>query len=155
MTEPIRGSDDRDPPYGWVMVGVVFALSTLSFGALGSISVFLKPLGEEFGWGRGETAFGYTAIAFSSALFGIFWGQIADRYGTRWFGVVATLVMSLSLFLLAGQKTIVEFYAFYFLFGALGTAMLSSPLFANVGFWFRRNPGLALGITASLCPSPS
>jgi len=27
--------------------------------------------------------------------------------------------------------------------------MASTPLFANVGFWFRHNPGLALGITAS------
>ena len=149
MSEPQPDPDDRDPPYGWVMVAVVFTLSTLSFGALGSVSVFLKPLAEEFGWGRGETAFGYTAIAFSSALFGILWGQVADRYGTRWFGVVASLVMTVSLLLLAGQETIVEFYAFYFLFGAFGNAMLSAPLFANVGFWFRKHPGLALGITAS------
>jgi MFS family permease len=104
---------------------------------------------RQFGWGRGETAFGYTAIAFSSALFGIFWGYVADRFGTRWFGVVAAVVMSISLYLLSGQQTIFEFYAFYFLFGAFGTAMVSSPLFANVGFWFRKNPGLALGITAS------
>ncbi|MEM8768943.1 MAG: MFS transporter, partial [Pseudomonadota bacterium] len=149
MTDAQPTVDDRDPPYGWVMVAVVFTLSTLSFGALGSVSVFLKPLAEEFGWGRGETAFGYTAIAFSSALFGILWGQVADRYGTRWFGVIASLAMTISLLLLAGQETIVEFYAFYFLFGAFGNAMLSAPLFANVGFWFRRSPGLALGITAS------
>ena len=25
---------------------------------------------------------------------------------------------------------------------------LTSPLYANVGFWFRQQPGLALGITA-------
>jgi hypothetical protein len=56
---------DRDPIYGWVMVFAVFILSALSFGALGSISVFLKPLSAEFGWSRGETAFGYTVISFS------------------------------------------------------------------------------------------
>lgn len=142
-------SDERDPPYGWLMVFVVFTLSTLSFGALGAISVFLKPLASEFGWGRGETAFGYTAIAFSSALFGVFWGYVADRYGTRWFGIIAALAMSASLLLLSGQRSIIEFYAFYFLFGAFGNAMLSAPLFANVGFWFRHRPGLALGVTAS------
>jgi predicted MFS family arabinose efflux permease len=27
--------------------------------------------------------------------------------------------------------------------------MVTAPLFANVGFWFRKNPGLALGITAA------
>jgi predicted MFS family arabinose efflux permease len=35
------------------------------------------------------------------------------------------------------------------LFGAFGTAMVTTPLYANVGFWFRVNPGLALGITAA------
>ncbi|MCZ6619248.1 MAG: MFS transporter, partial [Gammaproteobacteria bacterium] len=33
--------------------------------------------------------------------------------------------------------------------GALGTSLVSSPLFANVGFWFLHNPGFAIGITAA------
>ena len=139
----------KDPGYGWVMVAVAFTLSALSFGSLAAISVFLKPLSEEFGWGRGETSLGYTAIAFSSALLAVLWGYIADRFGTRWFGVVAAFVMTFSLLMLSEQTSIYEFYAFYFLFGAFGNAMVSSPLFANVGFWFKSNPGLALGITAA------
>ena len=142
-------STERDPAYGWLMVFVVFTLSGLSFGALGAISVFLKPLSAEFGWGRAETSLGYTAIAFSSALFGVLWGFVADKYGSRWFGVVAAITMSLCLFMLSVQTNIFQFYAFYFLFGAFGNAMASTPLFANVGFWFRHNPGLALGLTAS------
>ena len=149
MTSLSTDDNERDPAYGWLMVFVVFMLSGLSFGALGAISVFLKPLSEEFGWGRAETSLGYTAIAFSSALFGILWGYIADRYGSRWFGVVAALAMSFSLYMLSEQTSIYQFYGFYFLFGAVGNAMASSPLFANVAFWFRRNPGLALGLTAS------
>jgi MFS family permease len=140
---------EKDPAYGWLMVFIAFVLSALSFGALGSISVFLKPLAAEFGWGRGDISLAYTATAFSSALFGILWGIVADRFGTRWFGIVGALVMALALFLLSAQSSLAEFYAFYFLFGAVGHAMVTSPLFANVGFWFRRNPGLALGITAS------
>lgn len=140
---------DRDPTYGWVMVFVVFVLSALSFGALGAISVFLKPLSMEFGWGRAEISLGYTAIAFSSALFGVLWGYMADRYGSRWFGVVGSLMMALSLFLLSGLTNLFQFYVFYFMFGAFGNALVTTPLFANVGFWFRLNPGLALGITAA------
>ena len=140
---------DRDPAYAWVMVACVFILSALSFGSLASISVFLKPLSLEFGWTRGQTSFGYTVISFSSAVFGVFWGYIADKYGTRWFGIVAAIMMSLSLFLLSKQTSIYHFYGFYFLFGAFGNAMVTSPLFANVGFWFKKNPGLALGITAA------
>ena len=149
MTATSPQHAERDPVYGWVMVFVVFTLSGLSFGALGSISVFLKPLAAEFGWGRAETSLGYTAIALSSALFGVLWGYIADRFGTRWFGVIGALAMALSLFLLSGLNNLFQFYAFYFLFGAFGNALVSTPLFANVGFWFRQNPGLALGVTAS------
>ena len=140
---------DKDPNYAWVMVACVFILSALSFGTLASISVFLKPLALEFGWSRGQTSLSYTVISFSSAVFGVFWGYIADKYGTRWFGIVAAIMMSLSLFLLSKQTNIYHFYGFYFLFGAFGNAMVTSPLFANVGFWFRNNPGLALGITAA------
>ncbi|MCH2354930.1 MAG: MFS transporter, partial [Pseudomonadales bacterium] len=126
---------DRDPLYGWIMVGVVFILSALAFGALGSISVFLKPLATEFSWTRAETSLGYTAIALSSALFGVAWGFVADRFGTRWFGVIAALVMTASLYMLSKQTSIVHFYAFYFIFGAFGNALVGSPLFANVAYW--------------------
>ena len=139
----------KDPAYGWVMVFAVFTLSALAFGTLGSVSVFLKPLSTEFGWTRGETSLGYTVISFSSAIFGILWGYIADKYGTRYFGFIAAIAMAASLFALSGQQSIYQFYGLYFLFGAFGNAMVTSPLFANVGFWFTHKPGLALGVTAS------
>jgi MFS family permease len=131
------------------MVFIVFTLSVLAFGSLGAISVFLKPLTLEFGWSRAETSLGYTVIALSTAVFGILWGFIADKYGTRWFGVFAAIAMSSSLFLLSKQSSLVHFYSIYFVFGAFGTALATSPLFANVSFWFRHNPGLAIGITAA------
>ena len=131
------------------MVFVVFTLSVLAFGSLGAISVFLKPLTLEFGWSRAETSLGYTVIALSTAVFGVFWGVIADKYGTRWFGVVAAIAMSTSLFLLSNQTSLLQFYSIYFVFGAFGAALATAPLFANVSFWFRHNPGLAIGITAA------
>jgi MFS family permease len=144
--DPVTG---KDPLYGWVMVAVVFLLSGLAFGTAGAISVFLKPLSAEFGWGRSDAALGYTTLAMSSAVFGVWWGYVADRWGTRYFGIVAALAMPLALYLLSVQTDLWQFYAFYFLFGALGTSMVSSPLFANVGFWFFNKPGLAIGITAA------
>lgn len=144
--DPLTG---KDPLYGWIMVAVVFLLSGMAFGTAGALSVFLKPLSAEFGWGRSETALGYTTLAMSSAVFGVCWGYVADRWGTRYFGIVAALVMPLALYLLSVQTSLWQFYAFYFLFGALGTAMVSSPLFANVAFWFLNKPGLAIGITAA------
>ena len=51
-------------------------------------------------------------------------------------------------FALSQQESILQFYGLYFLFGAFGNAMVTSPLFANVGFGLRTSR-LALGITAS------
>ena len=140
---------DRDINYGWVMVLVVFVLSGLAFGSMASISVFLKPVSLEFGWSRGQTSFAYSIASFASAAFGVIWGQVADKYGTRWFGFVGAICMSLVLFALSSLDSIFQFYLLYFLFGAMGSALLFSPLYANVGFWFRENPGLALGLAAS------
>ena len=139
----------KDINYGWVMVLVVFVLSGLAFGSMASISVFLKPVSLEFGWSRGQTSFAYTVASLASAVFGVLWGQVADKYGTRWFGFVGAICMSLVLFALSSLNSIAQFYALYFLFGAMGSALLFSPLYANVGFWFRENPGLALGLAAS------
>ena len=135
--------------YGWAMVLVVFTLSGLAFGSMASISVFLKPVSLEFGWSRGQTSFAYTIASFASAAFGVIWGQVADKYGTKWFGIAGAISMSLTLLALSSLDSIYQFYLLYFLFGALGSALLFSPLYANVGFWFRENPGLALGIAAS------
>lgn len=131
------------------MVAVVFTLSALAFGTLGSVAVFLKPLSAEFGWSRGATSLGYSAISFASAVFGVLWGVLADKYGTRWFGVASAAIMALALYLMSTQSSLTEFYSFYFLFGAFGTSMATTPLYANVAFWFRQNPGLALGIAAA------
>lgn len=140
---------DRDINYGWVMVLVVFVLSGLAFGSMASISVFLKPVSLEFGWSRGQTSFAYSIASFASAAFGVIWGQVADKYGTRWFGFAGAICMSLVLLALSSLDSIFQFYLLYFLFGAMGSALLFSPLYANVGFWFRENPGLALGLAAS------
>ena len=140
---------DRNLNYGWVMVVVVFVLSGLAFGSMASISVFLKPVSLEFGWSRGQTSFAYTVASFASAAFGVIWGQVADKYGTKWYGYIGAICMSLVLFALSSLDSIIQFYLLYFLFGAMGSALLFSPLYANVGFWFRENPGLALGLAAS------
>ena len=140
---------DKGINYGWVMVLVVFVLSGLAFGSMASISVFLMPVSLEFGWSRGQTSFAYTVASLSSAVFGVLWGQVADKYGTKWFGFVGAICMSLVLFALSSLDSIAQFYTFYFLFGAMGSALLFSPLYTNVGFWFKENPGLALGLAAS------
>ena len=135
--------------YGWVVVLSAFLLNMMAFGVLASVGVFIKPLANEFGWSRGGLSFGYTAITFSTAFAGLFWSYIADRFGTRWLVLFGSVTIGIPLLLLSKVETLTQFYLYYFLFGALGHATLSGPLYANVGTWFTKNVGLAIGVTVA------
>ena len=140
--------DVREQPYGWVMVAVTFLLSILTFGGLPAVAVFIKPLTLEFGWTRGETSLGYTAIAVSAAVAGLGFGVLADRIGTRVIAAIAAVGMGAAYLLQSGQSTLTEYYLAHILFGATGLAVVSGPMLIGIGFWFGRNKGLAIGIVA-------
>lgn len=139
-------SDDRASRNGWIMVFVGFSLTAMSFGGLGSISVFLKPLVAEFGWSRGSTALGYTIAALGAASFGVLWGFLADRNPTYRFAFMGALAVAVAMLLLSQTAELWQFYLTYFLFGAFGHGALVSPIWSNIGQWFTQNKGLALGV---------
>ncbi len=138
--------DDENGRYGWVMVFVGFTLMAMSFGALGAVGVFLKPIAADYGWSRASIALGYTTAALSAAAFGILWGFMADRRPTRRFMFMGVLAIGLATLLLSRTSAHWQFYLLYFLFGAFGHGALMSTIWANVGQWFVDNKGLALGI---------
>jgi MFS family permease len=131
------------------MVVVSFVIMGLQFGALVSISVFLKPLVAEFGWERGNTAFAYTAGTGAVGLGGIVMGWMADRFSTRPVVLFGAVMLGLSLLLLSYLETLWQLYLFYCILGGLGFAALNVPIITNVGQWFSRNKGLALGIVSA------
>ncbi|MCZ6496621.1 MAG: MFS transporter, partial [Alphaproteobacteria bacterium] len=135
--------------YGWVMVVVGSVLMGMGAGALISISAFLKPLIAEFGWLRGETSFGYMAGALAMGIGGIVMGHLADRYSTRRVVFGGLICLGVSLLLLSTQSALWQFYLFYSLMGGFGSSSLDVPLLANIGHWFNRNKGLAIGLATA------
>jgi MFS family permease len=103
----------------------------------------------EFGWLRAQTALGYTAGALAMGAGGILMGYLSDRFSIRSVVLAGVAFLGLSLVLLATQSSLTEFYLYYCLLGGLGAAALDVPLLANVGHWFERNKGLALGIATA------
>ena len=151
MTPP-RLSADSSPPeprYAWVMLAIGTVLIALNLGALSSLSVFLKPVSQEFGWPRGATALAYTSAAFTIGIAGVLWGRLADRYGTRTVVIVGAIAHPAALTLLAGTSSLPQFYAFYIALATLGVAAVNVPIIANVGLWFGRRKGTALGILSA------
>jgi MFS family permease len=135
--------------YGWVMVAVTPLFMALGAGALSSISVFLKPVTADLGWPRGDTAFAYLAGTMALGLGGIVMGYLADRISIRAVTAAGAFSLGAALLLLSRQRSLWEFYLYYCLLGGLGVGAFYAPLLANVGNWFERNKGLALGVTTA------
>ena len=138
-----------EPRYAWVMLVIGTVLLALNLGALSSLSVFLKPISQEFGWSRGATAFAYTSAAFTIGVAGVLWGRVADRFGTRVVVITGAIAQPMALTLLAGTASLPQFYAFYIILASLGVAAVNVPIIANVGLWFTRRKGTALGILSA------
>lgn len=133
--------------YGWVMVGVAAVVVGTGFGTLWSFPIFLKPLSEEFGWLRGETSFAYAIATFFIGAMGIVMGDLADRFSARPLVLMGAIVLGASQLLLGQIQSLWQLYTIYGVgVGGLAISAFYVPLVTNVGFWFERNKGLAIGI---------
>lgn len=138
-----------EPRYGWVMAALAPVFMGLGAGTLVSIAAFLVPISESFAWSRGHTALGYMVGSIAMGAGGIVMGYLADRWSTRRVVLLGALGLGGALLLLGRLGSLWEFYAFYCLLGGLGSAALDVPLMTNVGNWFSRNKGLAVGIATA------
>src|SRR5512132_381839 len=107
------------------MLAIGPVLVALNLGALSSLSVFLKPVSQEFGWPRGATALAYTIAALTIGVAGVGWGRLADRFGTRPVVLAGAAVQPIALWLLSGLHSLPAFYGFYILLGGLGFAAVN------------------------------
>src|SRR5690242_7036072 len=71
--------------YGWRVVLASCLGVMVGFGSLfvDTFSIFMKPLGAEFGWGREAISRGFGLAALSMAFCSPILGHLLDRYGPR------------------------------------------------------------------------
>lgn len=136
--------------YGWVVAVTVAALLAVASGARFLFGVVLKPVSEEFGWGRADLA---TAVTINVVLLSCFQpliGLAVDRWGSRrvlLLGLAATALMTVPLTV---ATRLWQVYLFYGVIAAVAFAA-TSPVntTALVSGWFGRRRGLALSIATS------
>ncbi|UUD63978.1 MFS transporter [Pseudomonas seleniipraecipitans] len=83
----------------WLMLGASLILA-LSLGTRHGFGLFLSPMSDDFGWGRGVFAF---AIALQNLIWGIaqpFTGALADRFGAQRAIIVGGLLYAVGLVLM-------------------------------------------------------
>ena len=85
--------------YGWWIVGASIVGMSTNPGQFvyGSMSLFIKPLGEEFGWDRGEVSFSLTLFTLTLALVFPVIGALVDRFGSRRVLIPSMLAVALCL----------------------------------------------------------
>lgn len=133
--------------YAWVVLAASCVMAGLAFGSLISVSVFLRPLEAEFGWDRSATSFAYSSGAFMAGVMGIGMGRLVDRISPRPLLVMGAVAIGAGHLLLSQLSAQWQLYALYaVLVGGIGGGSCLVPLVTNVGFWFQRNRGVAIGM---------
>ena len=132
--------------YGWAIVAASASATFTQVPMYGPvISVFVKPIGDELGWSRGEIALAFTGGTLVGLGLSALVGKQLDRYGARAAVIVAGMIIA---GVLVGLALMQEVWQFWLLFGSGRAAALAG---INLGTsvavvnWFVRKRGRAVG----------
>jgi len=129
--------------YGWYLVAASWATIFLA-GSI-AVSVFFKPMLEEFGWDRAKLSSVQSVAMIAFTILSPFLGRLIDRFGPRAM-MLASVVTQVLCRLFNGLATnIWHLYLARLLFGI--NAMPSTQVL--ISNWFIKKRGIALGIVAS------
>ena len=134
--------------YGWVIfssaVGISFSSRPLM--SVATLSVFLVPMTEEFGWSRGFFSGAVSLGGLCAVLMSPFAGRIIDRYGS---GVVLAIISTIAGICGIGLSLVTQQWMFYSLY-IPGRAVFAGPLelgtSTSISNWFIRRRPFALAL---------
>lgn len=136
--------------YGWWIAFVTLVIASISFGAVTSIPVLLKPLSNDWQAGASTIALIHTSAMFGAGAGSLLLGRMLDRFGFFGISVVAALATATGLIAAARAEDLLTLHLAYgLLVGGIGQGAFFSPLAAAVSQWFDRHRALAIAIAAS------
>jgi MFS family permease len=132
--------------YGWVITGLSAVANTLAWSVRSTFALFYVALLQEFGWGRAETALGYSL---SWLLFSPLAGRLNDRFGPQVLVPVGGLLLAAGLALTGRAQALWHYYLAFGVLVAAGIACIMMPAAAVISHWFIRSRGAAMGIISA------
>ncbi len=133
---------------GWPLVltcGVGFSFLWVMTG---SLSMFMDPIANEFGWSRTFISSGIAVASVTTALLSPFFGVVIDRIGPRTVAIPGVIVTALSIAAFSfanGSST--QWLALWFFYALVSISIKATVWMAAVARSFNRSQGLALGVT--------
>lgn len=133
--------------YGWRVVLAACLGVMAGFGSLFvyTFSVFVKPLGAEFGWSREAVSNGFAIAAVTLGVISPLLGRWIDRFGPRRVILPCMTVYVCAFASLAFLRSRVwQFYLTCFILGLVGNGAAHLAYSRSISTWFHRRLGTAL-----------
>ena len=136
--------------YGWVIVGVALISMAFWFGFRSMFSVFLVPMVEDFGWGRGEISGVQSVAMICYVIAAPVAGGLIDRFGPRRVILPGIALLAGGLVLCSTINGLLQYYLFYGVLCGFSVAFISLAAYtAVIPHWFEKRRGTASGFAAS------
>jgi MFS family permease len=135
--------------YSWHVLFVTLLIGSLSFSAIISIPVLLKPLASDWHADARDLALVHGLAMVGSGIGGVVLGRIFDRIGFFRISLIGAIATGAGLFLASRASTIGQLeLAYGILVGGLAQGAFFGPLVAAVSLWFDKNRQLAMSVAA-------
>ncbi|MBT5108484.1 MAG: MFS transporter [Rhodospirillaceae bacterium] len=131
--------------YGWVIVGCAGCAAFVRQGAaVATLSVFVTPMSDEFGWSRTEFSGAVSLGGLLAALTAPAIGVLADRRGSGMILSVAALVLGTAALALSQTNSLIWFYIAFCIARMTFASPFDIGISSAVAQWFVRLRGQAM-----------
>ncbi len=131
--------------HDWTVVFAAFLCIVFIFGVPTMLMpVIYSPIIDEFGWSRAQVTFVATVKFGAGAVFGIFFGALADRFSIRKLVIASAVLSGVSMVGFLGVNSLVQFYAAGLVMG-LGAVSAMVAMKVLVSKRFSQRQGFAIG----------
>jgi MFS family permease len=135
--------------YRWIIVAAGGVLGCVAIGAMFSLPVFLGSIVRDTGWSVTGVSSAMTIAFLAMATTSMAWGNLSDRFGTRFVVVTGSCVLAVSLALASQTTSLLAFQLTFGLFIGGSISAIFAPMMACVTGWFDTHRSLAVSLVSA------
>ena len=135
-----------DGGWGWMVVLASFVCLCVLDGAAYTFGIFLDPLIEEMGGGRGQTSIAGSLLVATYAFTGPFASRLVTKFGTRKVCIAGAIIAASGLGIGSFTKNLAGVIATYSIVTGVGFGLMYISSIVAVANHFTKKRSLAIGI---------